>query len=164
MTRRTMFSAVVLAVTLAAGAPAQERGDSVRVSLRDGNRIEGRLLSLDSSELAVRWRLDDHTYALSEVERLEAWRRKDPAAPVLGLMVIGGILGATVPKQLSSDEEPLTGSVAGDVAVFAGGGALLGLIIYTLMGGGWDEVELPMPVSFAPERNGRFGLQVLVRF
>ncbi len=79
-------------------------------------------------------------------------------------MVIGGILGATVPKQLSSDEEPLTGSVAGDVAVFAAGGAVLGLIIHTLMRGHWDELELPMPMSLAPQRNGRIGLAVSVRF
>ena len=59
---------------IAAPVCAQERGDSVRVRLIDGNRIERRLLAIDSSKVAVRWRLDDHVYPLKEVTRLDVWR------------------------------------------------------------------------------------------
>ncbi len=59
---------------IAAPVCAQERGDSVRVRLLDGNRIERRLLAIDSSKVTVRWRLDDRVYPLKEIPRLDVWR------------------------------------------------------------------------------------------
>ncbi len=65
---------IAAASGIAAPACAQERGDSVRVRLMDGNRMERRLLAIDSSKVAVRWRLDDHVFPLKEVTRLDGWR------------------------------------------------------------------------------------------
>lgn len=67
---------VITAAASGIAAPvwAQERGDSVRVRLMDGNRIVRRLLAIDSSKVAVGWRLDDHVYPLKEVTRLDVWR------------------------------------------------------------------------------------------
>ena len=69
---------LVIAAAAASGIAvpvcAQERGDSVGVRLKDGNRIERRLLAIDSSKVAVHWRLDDHVYSLKEVTQLDVWR------------------------------------------------------------------------------------------
>ena len=172
--RPITFLVAVVAVACG-GRPAPvltpEAGERVRVTAPDldVHRHTGLLVSVQRDSLTV----DTLTVARASITRLEVQRgRKTNArtgawigALSLGLAGVGLGIGVCVQRiECEGDEWSAVIGVLGGVGALGGGliGLGVGALIKTER---WEEVPLDrLRVSFAPQRAGRFGLGLSVRF
>jgi len=157
-------------------APVVRVGDRVRVSVAPDEphrqRSVGTLLAFNTSHLRIA--LADGTREIeiprSALTRLEVSRgRSSKWATGLVLGLLGGaLIGAAV---LLTIDDPPSGLPAKDwAAVGAVLGAPPGMVLGTAIGASiradrWEQVSLDrLRVSFAPQRDGRFGLGLSVKF
>lgn len=105
--------------------PAQEQpGDSVRVSYA-GERLEGRFVGSGPSGWVLRRAMVDLTIPHAAVQRVDVWKRRDAALNILsGAAVMA--FGAAI-----------NGKGERDIALWAGGGALIGVIDIMIWPGRW---------------------------
>ena len=160
-------------------APVVRVGDRVRVSVAPDEphrqRSVGTLLAFNTSHLRIA--LADGTREIeiprSALTRLEVSRgRPSKWATGLGLGLLGGaLIGAAVGLTLLDHLDDELGLTAEDwAAVGAILGAPTGMFFGTLIGASiradrWEEVSRDrLRVSFAPQRDGRFGLGLSVKF
>ena len=178
---------LTLAHTLGASeATAQDTapgavGERVRVSTESGAIHMGLVTALSSGALELQ---EDEeakqrfSIPLASVTRFEVSRGEKSHAGTVG--GIGSLAGAVTGALLgfsAGDDPPLFGSdepflfsawEKATVGFFIGGalGALVGgLVGATVQSERWEEVPLErVSVSFAPQRDGRFGLGLSARF
>ncbi len=170
---------VILAVSglslAAQDVPIPRPGNRVRVTARDRSvqQVEGRLLRLRADTLAVQPATEGSpplVIPLSSLTSLHVRRpisRRAGNAAKYGALVGAGLgVVVAVPACLSKDCGGYT------VPVYLGFGfwgavmgAAAGAIIGAIGGRAWEEVALDqLRVSFATQRDGRFGLGLSVRF
>ena len=138
---RLAILALLFVPTLAAG---QVRGDSIRVRLNDGQLLEGELLSLDSVSIGVRRQSDNYTFPMGGIREVEVWDRKSRLREI-GLRGVGGAFGMWMLSReflWGETARPVTGSVAGDVAVGAAAGAVIGFALLRKSPGEWKEIRV----------------------
>ena len=171
--RPITFLVAVVAVACG-GRPAPvltpEAGERVRVTAPDldVHRHTGLLVAVQRDSLTV----DTLTVARASITRLEVQRgRKTNArkgawigALSLGLAGVGLGIAGCADYDCDGDEWSAVIGVLGGVGALGGGliGLGVGALIKTER---WEEVPLDrLRVSFAPQRDGRFGLGLSVRF
>ncbi len=176
--RPITFLLPVLAVACGGRPPpilAPEPGDRVRVTAANLNirEFEGRLRRLHNDSVVVRPEYGGAppvVIPLSSLTRLEIRRRESraDAGGAYGALAGAAIgVGSAASLCSSIDCEESTGVL---YLIFGGGGALAGLVIGSIVGAQitterWEEIPLDrLRVSFAPQRDGRFGLELSVRF
>ncbi len=177
--RPITFLLAILTVAPFASVTAQEQpppvkvGDRVRVTAVDLriNKRTGVLAAADSDTLT----LDTLRVALASVIRFEVSRgRKSSSvarnAPI-GVLLGGGIgalLGGALGRVLGGGEDSCPGCTAGFAGLGAATLGTVGLVVGIVTGSPrdrWEEVPLDrLRVSFPPQRDGRFGLGLSVRF
>ena len=180
MKRLSIIPLAVLAVAPLTRVTAQEPppvkvGDRVRVTAAELNirEFEGRLRRLYKDSVVVRPEYGGAppvVILLTSLTRLEVRRRKSRADAGAGYGALAGAaigVGSAAMLCSSEDCEEYTGAV---YLVLGGGGTLAGLLIGSIVGAlikteRWEEVPLDqLRVSFVPQRDGRFGLGLSVRF
>lgn len=125
---------------VAAPLAAQTPGDSVRIRLTPNAAwIFGRLLNLGRDSIAIRQFDGDSRQQLRPVSRVEVWRRRN-AGLTIGLSAVAAGLGWGTALLTGSDSDPFTGSDAGDIAVAAASGAVLGGLFLLISPGSWKRV------------------------
>ena len=177
MKRLSIIPLAVFAFTPLSGATAQEQrpavepGARVRVTAPSASpgRLEGTVVTLTGEDIVVDQRGGDQvTIPLQSVTLLEVSRgRKSKLLLGLGLGFVGGAgAGAAIIPERCGLDFPEAGCRAVGATVGAVGGALFGAIVGALIKTErWEEVPLDqLRVSFAPQRDGRFGVGVSVSF
>ncbi len=180
--RPVTFLVAVLALAPLTHVTAQEPppvnvGDRVRLTAPtlDIDKYDGTLRAMDRDTLIV----DSLRVALLSVTRLDVHRGRKSNAGKGALVggIVGGVLGGVAGAVLAGFCEMNGGSsqpasecrpafmAVGTLAV-GGFGALVGVVVGAgSTGDRWEEVSLDrLRVSFAPQRDGRFGLGLSVRF
>ncbi len=163
-----LFPAVGLLIPLATLEAQLQPGQRVRITAPNLgiSKHSGILVAADGDTLTV----DTLRVALMNVTRLDVHRgRKSRVAAGLG---IGALTGAATLAVIGASlnicqREDLEASCAGiGAGVGAVGGSLVGLVIGAVIKTDrWEEVPLDrLRVSFGPQRDGRFGLGLSVRF
>ena len=164
------FPTVGLLIPLAGLEAQLQPGQRVRITAPQLgiSKHSGTLVAVDGDTLTV----DNLQVALTNLTRLDVymgWQGHAGTGAVVGGLVVG------VPSAILT--AALCASL-GDVSCQAPDGAAIGLLVGgaagALVGAGvglliksdrWEEVPLDrLRVSFAPQRDGRFGLGLLVRF
>ncbi len=171
----TVVSLVPFATLSAQTPPLVEPGQRLRVTARDSigqpsGRLVGTLVTVTAEHIVVERRGDQLTMPRELVTRLEVsrgQRSKRGTGAVIGFLLGAGV-GAVV--GVASCQADGQGDCRRDAALIgvAAVGAL-GAGIGAIVGAGktdrWEEVPLDqLRVSFAPQRDGRIALGVLVRF
>ena len=174
----TLILAVSLLVPFAGvqaqGPPSLAPGTRIRVTApgAGANKLVGTFVGARTDTLLVRTRpgWTPQSIPLASVTRLDMSRgRKSLAGAGAGIGgVIGAVSGAVVGAASCADAflaDPAQCALAGGLVVGAGG-ALLGAVVGALgKTDRWEEVPLDrLRVSFAPQRDGRFGLRLSVGF
>lgn len=144
-TRRVLVLACcALSVPLTSGTAQTEplngvklrAGQTVRVRLADGQRFEARLVSVDSSPLLLRFAEQPASVPISAIDSLWLRRRATGRGALIGGIVVGAGSFAfltVVCRALSEGECNAWGAVIGLTLAGAGGGALLGAGIGSLL-------------------------------
>ena len=167
------FSIIPLAIliftpltsTTAQEQPPVESGARIRVTAPSvfSDRIVGTVVSWESEQLVLDALRGTLTFPIDSIIRLEISRGKKSYVEEgagIGLLV-GGISGyLACGPAFTCDKRALA------AAIFAVPGALLGAIVGAAASPTiWEEVPLSrLRVSLGPQRDGRFGLGLSVRF
>jgi hypothetical protein len=168
---------VPLASATAQVPPPVKVGDRVRVTAPDVRRREGTVQLLTTDSLVMRLPGYGGTpnrlaIPLASVTRLELSMPGGSRAGQGALtgLAIGGVGGAIVAGTACAGDQLLEDAAVGCALVgavfFGAGGALVGAIIGAMTTGTrWEEVPLDrLRLQVAPQRDGRFGLWLSVRF
>ncbi len=173
------FLVTVLALAPLTSVTAQEPppvkvSDRVRVTAADLNirEFEGRLRRLHNDSVVVRPEYGGAppvVIPLASLTRLEVrrWKSHAGAGAKYGALTGAAIGVVSAAIVCSSDCDGFTVPV---YLVLGGGGTIAGLLIGSIVGAlitteRWEEIPLDrLRVSFAPQRDGRFALGLLVRF
>lgn len=144
MLPRAIGVMAVCAALCAADAAAQVRvGQTVRVRLATGEPFVERVVGIDSAARALRF-ADARLLLVSEIDTLWVRRRATGRGALIGGIVVGGAsfgLLVLVCRAIGEGEEcNAWGTVIGLTAVGAGGGALLGAGIGSLIPR-WQRVD-----------------------
>jgi hypothetical protein len=140
---RSLLLALGLGLIAPASASGQGVGDSVRVRVSPSTEwIQGHLLSLDSSRVAIRQLDNDQSWALDSVSRLEVWNRRDSRVTLVVWTLSGAIGFGVCAAVRCGGYPPLTGSVGGAIGVGAGVGLFLGFLDLQISPGQWNRVRL----------------------
>lgn len=122
---------------IAVPVAAQEPGDSVRLRMvSQHDWVSGIYVRKDSNAIILRRRLQDEPFPVRQVDRFQVWKRTNPLLNIF-LGATAGASGVLANQIIYPDRLPFTGSNGGDVAVMAGGGAILGIIITLVSPGSW---------------------------
>ena len=178
--RHATFLVAVLAFVPLATATAQELppvkvGDRVRVTAPGVHRLEGPVLLLTTDSLVMRFEYgapNRLAIPLASVTRLELsmpGASRAGQGALTGLAIGGGggaIVAVTVCAGSFYLEDAAGLCVLAGAVIFGAGGALVGAIIGDMTTGTrWEEVPLDrLRLQVAPQRDGRFGLGLSVRF
>ncbi len=178
--RHATILVAILAFVPLASATAQEPppvkvGDRMRVTAPDLRGREGtvQLLTTDSLVMHPEYGAPNRlAMLLASVTRLELSTPGGSRAGRGALIgfALGGVGGAAAAGTACGNSAWFRDDSAGCAAlgfgVFGAGGALLGAIIGAMITGTrWEEVPLDrFRVSLGPQRDGRFGLGLSVRF
>lgn len=120
----------------ATGGVRLRSGQTVRVRLTDGQWFQGRLAGVDSTTLALRFERPGQTVLLATIDAMWLRRRAAWQGAVVGGVALGAAstaLGVIVCRALSEDGCEKWGIVVLFGAAGAGGGALLGAGVGSLI-------------------------------
>ena len=159
----------------AQGTLAVAVGERVRVSTESGATHVGLLSAMTSDALEVQSEGGSQRFSVASVTRLDVSRgQKSNAVLGAGVGFAAGALGAVVYCSRAKNEFSGEGKCVlfGDdttpfqALIFGAAGGLVGGIAgYFIKSDRWEEVPLErLPVSLAPQRDGRFALEFSVRF
>jgi hypothetical protein len=138
-----MRASLLLASFLLAGTSleVQRISDNVRVWVSGATDWQyGTLVGVDSARLHIRHPSSEVAYQVSELERIEVWRRKSVGVELL-LGALAAIGGYALGDALNGETRPLTASREGDLALAGALGALYNGIRIAMYPGCWRRVR-----------------------
>ncbi len=179
MRHATILVAILAFVPLTSATaqepPSVKVGDRVRVTAPDLRRREGTVQLLTTDSLVMRpeygapHRLAIPLASITSLELSTPGGSRAGQGALIGL-ALGGVGGAFAAAAACPSDQFLKASAGacaiGGAVIVGAGGALVGAIVGAMITGTrWEEVPLDqLRVSFGPQRNGRFGLGLSMRF
>lgn len=108
-------------------------GQTLRIRLHDGQSLQARVASVDSEPRIVRSAAPDLAIPLSAIDSLWLKRHATKTGALVGAIVLGAGMGATVASYCSTGDECADGAWLAGAGIGAGAGALLGAGIGSLI-------------------------------